>query len=233
MSKIQGRITISRYAREVARKNTHFERCWNLWITQLYSYLTLSEEEFKSEKDRSEIKYTYDLEKTVFPMQASSFVKSERVAEYEACKKFYIAVKELIIEWQDYQAEVAGYVHCEAREDLVDQSEWFNHANENSVESEYQSSNDSKQLLRFVKSPGLRTTNIKIGKEDLEFFPIQLNRCRVGSIIEEEAVSGFNGQNYLEVRREHHLDCEIRPLFDTTQHLPIKHAHITVEIYLQ
>ena len=28
--------------------------------------------------------------------------------------KFYIAVKELIIEWKDCQSEFVGYVHCDA-----------------------------------------------------------------------------------------------------------------------
>ena len=234
MSKIQGRITISRYSKEVARKNTHFQRCWYLWITKLYSYVTLPEEEFGSEIHNSRKRYDYDLEKKVWPIQASSF-RSVREPEYQPLQKFYIAVKELIIEWTDYQAEIAGYVHCEAREDLVDESEWFNRADGN--ENKYQSSNDCKQLLRFVKSPGLRTTNIKIVKEDLEFFPIQLNRCRVGSTTEEEKVSKVNGLKVLHVQRSHDLDCEIKPLFDFEQPLakalPIKHAHITVEMYLQ
>lgn len=92
------------------------------------------------------------------------------------------------------------------------------------------------RLFRFVKSPGLRTTNIKIGKEDLEFFPIQLNRCRVDDLIEKESVSGFDGKKYLEVLRKHCLDLQIIPLFHNDPNerlLPIKHAHITVEIYLQ
>ena len=88
--------------------------------------------------------------------------------------------------------------------------------------------NDAKQLLRFVKSPGLKTTNINIQKEDLEFFPIELNQCETEKEISEEMVG-----KSLQVRRIHQLDCEIRPLFDQKQPLPIKYAHITVEIYLQ
>ena len=80
-----------------------------------------------------------------------------------------------------------------------------------------------------MKSPGLKTTNIKVVKEDLEFFPIELKQCEVKSVIEEEMVVGKS----LQVRREHQLDCEIRPLFDKKQPLPIKYAHLTVEIYLQ
>ena len=63
--------------------------------------------------------------------------------------------KELIIEWEDYQAGIAEYVYCKACEDLIE-SEWFNHVDENFDGQKYQNPNDSKQLLRFVKSPGLK-----------------------------------------------------------------------------
>ena len=163
----------------------------------------------------------------IHPIHVSSFTKT--LVRLFSLGKFYIAVKELIIEWEDYQAEIAGYVYCKACEDLIDQSEWFNHADENFDEQKSENPNGSKQLLRFVKSPGLKTTNIKVLKEDLAFFPIELKQCEVKSVIEEEMVVGKS----LQVRREHQLDCEIRPLFDKKQPLPIKYAHLTVEIYLQ
>ena len=159
---------------------------------------------------------------------ALRFLRTRNVGQ-----KFF-AVKELIIEWEDYQAEIAGYVHCNAREDLIHQSDWFEKwskkiDSENSDVNKSKNSNDAKQLLRFVKSPGLKTTNIKIQKEDLEFFPIELKQCETKLEILEEIVVGKS----LQVRREHQLDCEIRPLFDKKQPLPIKYAHITVEIHLQ
>ena len=233
---VKGHITISRYAKKETRRkswrkidefNPNFETRWYLWITRLYSGVRYFEGEYKIEKRNSEEKFFYGLEKTMHPIHASSFDK-KLVSKAIFSWKFYIAVKELIIEWEDYQAEIAGYVHCEACEDLIDQSEWFNNADRNS-EYKYENLNDAKQLLRFVKSPGLKTTNIKIQKADLEFFPIDLKRCKVERITEEEMVANKS----LQVRREHHLDCEIRPLFDGTQPLPIKYAHITVEIHLQ
>ena len=39
--------------------------------------------------------------------------------------KYRIAVKELIIEWTDYQSEFSGCIHCEACEDPLLNSEWF------------------------------------------------------------------------------------------------------------
>ena len=204
MREIIGRITISRYSK-VFKRIRHDDPFsdrpfWYLWITRLYSGVRYFEGEYKTKNDG-----------------------------FFSDWKFYIAVKELIIEWEDYQAEIEGYVHCKACEDLIDQSEWFNHCSENSNSensdiNRLENPNDSKQLLRFVKSPGLKTTNIKVQKEDLQFFPVNLKQCGVESVNEEEIVVGKS----LQVRREHRLDCEIRPLFDN-QRLPIANAHITVE----
>lgn len=36
--------------------------------------------------------------------------------------KFYVAVRELIIEWNDYQTEVCGSINFPACEDMIDQS---------------------------------------------------------------------------------------------------------------
>ena len=242
MREIKGRITISRYAKkETLKKPQGFETRWYLWITQLYSGVRYFEGEFKKEpvgsKEMYSVRYIYDSEKTIHPIHTSSFPRNpERGAKIFTDWKFYIAVKELIIEWEDYQAEIAGYIHCNARGDLIHQSEWFkkwldseNSDNENVGRHKYETPNDAKQLLRFVKSPGLKTTDIKIQKEDLEFFPIKLKQCETEMEILEEIVVGKS----LQVRREHQLDCEIRPLFDKKQPLPIKYAHITVEIYLQ
>ena len=239
MREIKGRITISRYSKVFKRIIRHDDQFsdrpfWYLWITQLYSGVRYFEGEYKTKNDGLIQGYFYDTEKTMHPMHMSSFTKKPAGgAKIFSDWKFYIAVKELIIEWEDYQAEIAGYVHCKACEDLIDQSEWFNHYSENSdIENSdtkrLENPNDSKQLLRFVKSPGLKTTNIKVQKEDLQFFPVNLKQCGVESVVEEEIVVGKS----LQVRREHRLDCEIRPLFDNQQ-LPIANAHITVEIYLQ
>ena len=247
MKEIQGRITVSRHAvgQEVKRGNSaeNVEHRWYLWITRLYSCVNYREGEYKIETNGSEEKVIYNLQKTAHPMHKSSLKEANQprlypnnmghIDSYFPKLKFYIAVKELIIEWEDYQAEVAGYVYCQACEDPIDKSDWFNHENENSDENKYENPNDSKQLLRFVKSPGLKTTSIKIGNEDLVFLPIELKNCEVKSGNQEEYIDYSSNKPYLQVRREHHLDCEIRPLFDATQRLPIKHAHITVEIHLQ
>ena len=242
MREIRGRITISRYAKkETRQKPQGFETRWYVWITHLYSGVRYFEGEFSwrenpdGYKEMRSGRSIYDSEKTIHPIHSSSFPQNpERGAKIFTDWKFYIAVKELIIEWEDYQAEIAGYVHCNAREDLIHQSDWFEKwskkiDSENSDVNKSKNSNDAKQLLRFVKSPGLKTTNIKIQKEDLEFFPIELKQCETKLEILEEIVVGKS----LQVRREHQLDCEIRPLFDKKQPLPIKYAHITVEIHLQ
>ena len=82
---------------------------------------------------------------------------------------------------------------------------------------------DSKQLLRFVKSPGLKTTIVKVDKEDLKFYPLDLRLCRIAR----------SAESILEIRKELMLECDIRSLFDENEVLPIKHAHITVEIHVK
>ena len=136
MNKQQGRITISRYAvsQGVIRGNKEniVEHRWYLWITRLYSCVNYREGNYRIEKNGSRDKFIYDSQETVHPMHISSFKKkpnphNERGAhiEFYENKKFYLAVEELIIEWEDYQAEVVGYIHCEACEDLIDKSGLF------------------------------------------------------------------------------------------------------------
>lgn len=140
--------------------------------------------------------------------------------------KFHIAVKELIIEWEDYQAEVAGYIHCGVCVDLMKKSKILNPALKGpGVSTE---SNEIQNLLTFVKAPGLKTTLTKINKEDLEFFPIDIEQCEVINLVEK--IKKYYNAEELETRKEHKLECEIRSLFDENKVLPIRHAHITVEI---
>ena len=225
MGEVKDRISINRYAKKETRRNgAGFETSWYLRISRLYSGGYYYEREYKTENIFDERTYTYDTN-SLNPIRQWKEGQATRMHIYSG-RRFVIAVKELIIEWEDYQTEVSGYVHCKSCSDLVEKSELFHHTSEISVDDEYKFENNTKQLLRFVKSPGLRYTNITIQKEDLEFFPIDLNHCDTVSI--QEKLDHFN----LEVRREHCLECELRPLFDN-EHLPIKHAHITVEVYLQ
>ena len=136
--------------------------------------------------------------------------------------KFRIAVRELIIEWEDYQAEVCGYIYCSGCEDQIDRSPWLSHAISDSDGKE-QNENESKQLLRFGKSPGRKTTIVKIDTNDLKFHCVDLTQCFVVRQAECK----------IAVRGEHWLECEIRSLFDENEVLPIKNAHITVEIYVE
>ena len=128
MNKIQGRVTISKYAskQDVIIRNEellqqYLTERWNFPITRLYSKVQYSEGEYKLENHYCQGRnkdYQYDLEKTLEPIHASSFnIKSDYPRSFYNCK-FYIAVKELIIEWEDYQAEIAGYVYCKACENL-------------------------------------------------------------------------------------------------------------------
>lgn len=137
--------------------------------------------------------------------------------------KFRIAVRDIIIEWEDYQAEFCGYIYCSACDDQVERSAWLSHVRNDSDDSKEKNENESKQLLRFGKSPGRKTTIVKIETNDLKFHCIDLNQCLVLT----------KGECRVAVRREHYLECEIRSLFDENEILPIKNALITVEIYVE
>ena len=217
------------YAKKETRGDIHggnVNTYWYFRICRLYSGVYFFEGQYKTFMDP--LTYAYNgVTKTPRPIWKSNYCRKSRMEPRDGWN-FFIAVKELIIEWEDYQREVSGYVYCEACLDHIDASTWFNHANENSVDDRHKPGSTSKQLLRFVKSPGVRNTSIKIQKEDLDFFRIDLSLCDTVSIMEEENMPA----RCLEVRKEHQLQCEIRSLFDN-EPLPIKHAHITVEIHLQ
>ena len=83
---------------------------------------------------------------------------------------------------------------------------------------------DTNQLLRFVKQPGLKTTYIKKDQEELDFYPIDLNKCKIATEIKKSNDTTI---------RENNLECELRSLWKENEKLPIKHAHITVEIVVK
>ena len=224
MSEPKERLSISRYAK--LREDRLY---WNLDIARLYS---------KASYKRDDKGKKTEYQPTFLEFGGLGSAGSIILKKYSyPTMKYYIAVKELIIEWQDYQAEVSGYIHCQSCEDLVDQSHFLTHAMKSDApktshtpysEIHYANMQDSKQILRFVKSPGLKTTSIKIEKENLEFFPIDMHQCEIDTLKETLIDSRF-----IETRNEHILECQIRPLFDQNQILPIKYAHITVEIYIK
>ena len=164
-----------------------------------------------------------------FPASFSkSKIETGNMSTFTQCK-FYIAVKELIIEWQDYQTEVFGYIYCPSCYDQIAECKWLNHANKSDgfPTIKIDNDNDAKQLIRFVKQPGLKSTVKIVDKNDLIFFPIDIEKCEAVNTVHNE------NNNALETRKEHKLECEIRPLFGKKEILPIKNAHITVEIILK
>ena len=138
-------------------------------------------------------------------------------------RRFYIAVKELVIEWDDYQAEVSGCIRCLACEDLVPDSHFLSHYYRTD-KSLHENHIDTNQLLRFVKQPGLKTTYIKKDKEELDFYRLDLGKCKIATEIKKS-----NGTTI----RENNLECELRSLWNQNEKLPIKHAHMTVEIVVK
>ena len=207
-----GQATLSRYA-SLKNKTPEEEtqKFWWLPIARIYS--------------GSEI-YDYGLEKGklkqgMVPAVVTSNHLGIREMQVLDRSAYQIAVRELIIEWDDYQTEFSGYIYCYSCEDQIDRSTWLDHPLKRDAIAQYET--ESKQLLRFVKQPGLKTTIVKVETPDLKFYSLDLNKCP----IEREA------KNAREIRREHRLECEIRSLFAQDDVLSIKNAHITVELIIK
>ena len=125
--------------------------------------------------------------------------------------KYSIAVNELLIEWEDYQNEVCGYVECLSCEDeiLLNQTKRRSSVYWADKKPEYHNLKKDKQILRFVKPPGRKFTHIRI--EDRKFYGLELDSSST---------------------RMHEIQCALRSMFDENEVLPIKNAHLTVEIKL-
>ena len=78
--------------------------------------------------------------------------------------------------------------------------------------------NKDKQLLRFVKPPGRKNTFIHIPNEEEAYYGLNL---------EARSKPFGNKKRWL-----HEIQCAIKPMFDENEVLPIKYAHITVEIMI-
>ena len=76
-------------------------------------------------------------------------------------------------------------------------------------------SNRGKQLLRFVKPPGRKTTFIHLENET--YFGLYLKKT---------------GEIFSSRQRKHEIECAIKPMFNENEVLPIKNAHLTVNIKL-
>ena len=139
----------------------------------------------------------------------------------DLASKFYIAVKELIIEWEDSQSEFAGYIHCDAcfeADNLDVEPVWLT--------THCETNEEYVKLAHFVKEPGRKITFLKIEKSEMQFFPLKL--WPIVSDIKCHDVTGT------ETNRKHcPLEVEIRSFFDEHEILPIKNACITVEIIVK
>ena len=118
--------------------------------------------------------------------------------------QYFITVNELVIEWENDQNEVCGYVECLDCEDevLKNQNRGINWVEKNPKHYDLEK---DKQILRFVKPSGEKITIIKI--ENQKYYGLELEGPGM-----------------------HEIECAIKPMFDENEVLPIKNAHITVEI---
>lgn len=134
--------------------------------------------------------------------------------------QYFIAVKELIIEWEDTtrNREICGYIECFQCENSVSENwKWQRNWVHNMPQFRHKS--EDSQLLRFAKSRGEQTTFINIENE--KFFGLELHS--------KNGTQRFSETESL----QHEIQCAIKPMFDENEVLPIKNAHITVEIIIK
>ena len=79
---------------------------------------------------------------------------------------------------------------------------------------------------------------MKIPDNELFFLPIDLEKSQ-SSVVKEFRFCNINvNSKYKDrfgtlTRREHEILCEIKSLFDADEVLPIKKAHLTVEVRIK
>ena len=152
---------------------------------------------------------------------------------------FSMAVRELIIEWDDYQTEVCGYLYCRGIGDPTDpirfmQNQAYKKAGggwiHTAVDEATKQNINSKQLLCFVKPPGRKTSFIRISKDEMHFYTLNMNNLEFC----ERALPGraHFPVHYPDGHREFDINIQIRSLFDEKEVLPIKNAQVTVELHV-
>ena len=173
--------------------------------------------------------HEYDSKKEVSPV-CDNFFKHESSNVLKG-KNYYVAVKELIIEWQDYQNEAAGFVYCSGASETIGYDSWIqpvmqppNHRTDLPRPHTMQKEN-FKQLLHFVKPPGRKTTFVKIPTDEMQYSQIDLRKCT------RSFFSTTTGRAWSLLRFT--LQCELKSLFDEKEILPIENAHMTVEIVIK
>ena len=171
--------------------------------------------------------HEYDPNKQVSPVGGDFFQHGSNVLKG---KNYFIAVKELIIEWQDYQNEFTGFVYCSASLDSM-RDTWIENIfqppkhRKDLPKPHLMQKNNFKQLLHFVKPPGRKTISIKIPVDEMQYSQIDLRKCRASFS------STMMGRAWTVKRFT--LQCELKSLFDENEILPIEKAHMTVEIVIK
>ena len=175
--------------------------------------------------------HEYDSKQEVSPV-CDNFFKHESSNVLKG-KNYFVAVKELIIEWEDYQNEFAGFVYCSSASDNAGYESWIhpvtncqppNHRTDLPRPHAMQKEN-FKQLLHFVKPPGRKTTFVKIPTDEMQYSQIDLRKCS------RSFFSTASGRAWALLRCT--LQCELKSLFAEKEILPIGNAHMTVEIVIK
>ena len=134
--------------------------------------------------------------------------------------KYYLAIKDLVIEWStnyrnndNNQAEECGYIHCDGIQDAITENPLSEYTQ---IDKKLGKAQNMKDLFRFVKPPGRKTSHFKIATNEANLFLLDMKKFK---------------QN---PKNESRYDVELamKPIF-AQRSLPIRNAYITVEIHIR
>ena len=134
---------------------------------------------------------------------------------------YFLAIKELVIEWStnyqsnaNNQAEECGYIHCDGIQDVIAENPWSEYTKIHKNEKESQ---NMKDLFRFVKLPGRKSSHFKITPNEANLVLLDLKKFK----------------QYPKNENRYDVELEMKSIFGDRRLLPVKHAYITVEIHIR
>ena len=173
-------------------------------------------------KNKNDQNFTFPITRT-----RAKYESKFGITKMKYPQSFSMAVKELIIEWDDYQTEVCGYLHCQAIQDTIcgeENQSYLLHQQSGllhtAVDRAQKQNINSKQLLCFVKPPGRKASFIRIQKDEMHFHTL--------NIADQAKTQMVRASEYV----EHDIELQIKSLFNENEVLPIKNAQVTVEFHV-
>ena len=167
-------------------------------------------------KEPNETNQTFVIDSSVLTdnlFSENAYVLGTEGVDTYICLSVSIAVKEIIIEWNDlnHLTEISGVISCEDSLKYIKSKKSFD-----------------SNLIRFLKPPGRKTCLIKVPKEEMVFIELDQEKFYVKKA--EETKYKSLGHCLFHIDLNQSIELKIKPLFNDKNSLPIDNAHISVEI---